>query len=288
MKVVVTGGLGKLGQWVVRELLTKRQGVAHEVTVFDRVSAAADAQIRYLTGDIQNLGQVFGALAGADAVIHLAAVHRYGLTTDDATFQTNVLGTFNVHEAAYRLGIMRVVSTSSESVLGWDYRERDFLPDYLPIDEDHPVRPQDAYGLSKEAGEAIARSYAAKCNMETIVLRPPWIVSPEEMARLRSDGGREAVRFILYGYVDVRDLAEAYRLAIERPLPGHRVLFTTADDSSVREPLCDVLPSFMPEVGPMARVLTGNFSAIANDRAKEALGWQPRRSWRQPPLEGET
>src|SRR5690349_20560836 len=152
MRVVVTGGCGKQGQWVVRELLDDRDGrTPHEVTVFDRVTGPERGPVRYLAGEIRDLGQVFGALVGADAVIHLAAVHKDGIAPNEVTFETNVQGAFNVHEAAWRLGIRRVVSTSSEAILGWDYRLHESAPDYLPIDEDHPIPPHHAYGLSKEA-----------------------------------------------------------------------------------------------------------------------------------------
>ena len=292
MKVVVTGGCGRLGQWVVRALLEEAGGHSpHEVTVFDalagpeqqrrRASPLRDpGPVRYLAGDVQDLGQVAGALDGADVVIHLAALHRAGLATEEVTFRTNVMGTFNVHEAARLTGVQRVVSTSSTAVLGWDFSADDFAPEYLPIDEDHPLRPQDAYGLSKEAGEAIARSYVARCGLEAVVLRPPWIASPEEMDELRLTGGVKPSRFTLFSYVDVRDLAAAYRLAIERPLAGCVVLFTGADDSSVAEPLSDLLPRLAPAVGEMARQLTGSRPALSNDRARKLLGWRPLRSWR--------
>jgi UDP-glucose 4-epimerase len=122
-------------------------------------------------------------LAGAGAVIHLAGVYSHGITTDDVTFHTNVMGSFNVHEAAWRLGIKRVVTLSSEAVLGWAPGSylREHVPDYLPIDENRPYRPQDRYGLSKQAAEAIARSYTARCGMETFLIRAPWIDSPEEL-----------------------------------------------------------------------------------------------------------
>ncbi|HLH21895.1 MAG TPA: NAD(P)-dependent oxidoreductase [Chloroflexota bacterium] len=280
LKVVVTGGLGKLGRWVVAELLDTSGGrPAHIVTVFDRVPGPEDQRVRYLAGDVQDLGQVVGALAGADAVIHLAAVPRPGLTTDDVTFRTNVMGAFNVHEAAYRLGVKRVVSASSQAILGWDYRERDFVPAYLPLDEDHPVQPQDAYGLSKEVTEAIARSYARK-GLETVVLRPNRIMTPEEIAAMAAEGGRAPNGFRMYSYVDVRDCAAAFRLAIERPVPGHTVLFVVADDSCVARPLAEVLPAQMPAIGDLARALTGTRAAILNRRAKEVLGWRPSGSWR--------
>src|SRR5437763_5679453 len=119
MKIVVTGGLGKIGQYVVRELTGENgSGASHQVTVFDRVKGPEQGPVRYITGEIQDLGQAVGVLAGADAVIHLAAVHRQGITTNDVTFRTNVQGTFNVHEAAWRLGIRRVDPTINAPLPG--------------------------------------------------------------------------------------------------------------------------------------------------------------------------
>ena len=280
MRVVVTGGAGKLGQWVVRDLLDDADGrPRHEVTVLDRVPGPAPAGGRWLVGDVEDLGQVVGALSGAEAVIHLAAVPRPGLTTDDVLFRTNVLGAFNVHEAAWRLGIRRVVSAGSQAILGWDYRVRDFAPTYLPVDEDHPVSPQDPYGLSKEVTEAIARSYARR-GMETVVLRPNWVIAPEELEQLRRQGGREPTTFKLYSYIDARDAARAFRLAIEEPVEGGTVLFIVADDSAVAEPLRDVLPRLLPMVGDLGRDLGPGQAAISNARAKRVLGWRPMRSWR--------
>jgi nucleoside-diphosphate-sugar epimerase len=231
-------------------------------------------------GDTLDLGQVMNVLAGADAVIHLAALPAPRYTTDDVTFRTNVLGTFNVHEAAWRLGIHRVVSASSTAALGWVYRERDFLPRYLPIDEDHPLAPQDAYGLSKQVCEDIVRSYAARSGMETVALRPPGVLTPEQLAALRAEGGRRLARFGLGDYVDARDLASAFRLALEQPLAGGTILFAAADDSNLSEPLSVALPRACPEIGDLAKDLTGTASGVSNARAKKRLGWQPRYTWR--------
>jgi nucleoside-diphosphate-sugar epimerase len=272
---------------VVQELVDTSGGrAAHSVTVLDRVPGPERQSVRYLAGDVQDLGQVVGALAGAEAVIHLAAVPRPGQTPDDVTFRTNVMGTYNVHEAAYRLGIKRVVSAGSQAILGWDYRERDFVPEYLPLDEDHPVKPQDAYGLSKEVMEAIARSYARK-GLETVVLRPNRIMTPDEIAAMAAAGGRDATRFLMYSYVDVRDCAAAFRLAIERPVAGGTVLFIVADDHCAPRPLAELLPALMPAIDDTARELTGTRAAISNRRAKEVLGWQPSGSWRDTAPQGE-
>ena len=281
MKIVVTGGLGKLGQYVVQSLLDSTHSCeTHQVPVFDRIQGSVPKGVRLLIGDVLDLGQVYGALAGANAVIHLAGVPQPWTTPDDVVFRTNTLAAFNVHEAASRLGIRRVVSASSEAAVGWTYRRQNFLPDYLPIDENHPLRAQDPYGLSKIVGEEIARSYSA-CGMETVAIRPPWVATPEELEQLRKDGGRKVVDFQLFNYVDVRDAADAFRLAVERPIVGHVALFVANDESSVGEPLNELLPRLYPEISDLAKPLTGERAAASNALAKKILGWSPKHSWRR-------
>jgi nucleoside-diphosphate-sugar epimerase len=276
MKLLLTGGAGKVGQWVVRELLGRE---VYDITVLDRTPGPERGAVKYLIGDIQDLGQVMEAMAGAEAVIHLAAIHNPNIATTSVTYQTNVVGTFNVHHAAFRLGIKRVVSASSNAVVGWSYSQR-FVPDYLPIDETHPLRPEDVYGLSKEIGETIAKSYARK-GLETVMLRPSGVVSPDELEEMKKDGGRQPTGFYAYSYIDARDLAVAFRLAVERSIPGGTVLFVVADDSTVAEPLCDLYPRIMPGIGDKARGLTGSKGAYLNAAAKKLLQWQPVYSWRR-------
>jgi nucleoside-diphosphate-sugar epimerase len=275
MKLLLTGGAGKVGQAIVSELLNNP---AYEITVLDRTPGPERGPVNYLVGDIQDFGQVMEAMAGAEAVMHLAAIHNPNIAPTTVTYQTNVIGTFNVHHAAFRLGVKRVVSASSNAIVGWSYSGR-FLPDYLPIDEDHPLRPEDVYGLSKEIGETIARSYARK-GVETVMLRPSGVVTPEELETIKKDGGRKPRGFYAYSYIDARDLAVAFRLAVERSLPSGTVLFVVADDSTVAEPLCDLYPRLMPAIGDKARNLTGSKGAYSNARAKKLLGWQPAHSWR--------
>jgi nucleoside-diphosphate-sugar epimerase len=231
--------------------------------------------------DVLDLGQVIGAAKGADAIIHLAGIPHPWTMPDEVVFRTNSVATFNIHQAAALLGIKRVVSASSEAALGWTYRREDFLPDYLPVDENHAARAQDPYGLSKVVGEAIARSFSDGFGMETVAIRPPWVCTPEELEGLRSAGGRTVTGFQLFNYVDVRDLAEAFRLAVERPLKGHHVIHVANDDSSVAEPLCTLLPRLYPPIAGLAKGLEGSTAAVSNAKAKSLLGWKPRFSWRQ-------
>jgi nucleoside-diphosphate-sugar epimerase len=274
MKILVTGGQGKVGRFVVQELVDS----GHGVTVFDQIPGPERNAVKYLIGDIQDLGQVMEAMHGAEAVIHLAAIHNPNIATASLVYATNVVGTFNVHHAAFRLGVKRVVTASSNAIVGWSYSEN-FVPDYLPIDEAHPLRPEDVYGLSKEIGETLARSYALK-GLETVSLRPSGVVAPQELEEMKKSGGRKASGFYAYSYVDARDLAVAFRLALERPLAGGTILFVVADDSTIAEPLCQYYPRIKPMIGDKASALTGSRGVYSNARAKDLLGWKPLHSWR--------
>lgn len=276
MRIVVTGGSGKIGSYVARELAA----AGHEVVNFDRAPPPADRPGRWFRGDVDDFGDVLAGLSGADAVAHLAAINMPGIAPNHVVFRTNVLGTYSVHEAAAAIGIRRVVCASSSAVLGWAYREREFAPEYLPVDEDHPLEPQDAYGTAKLCEEQIGRAFASRCGMETIFLRFPGVVTPEAAKALRAEGGVRQTRFDLGAYVDVRDAASAFRCALELPGLQHAAVYVCADDSRCAEPLCNVLPRLMPEIGDMAASLTGTRSGLSNRRAKDLLEWQPRHSWR--------
>ncbi len=266
-----------IGQYVVQEILSG----GHNVIVYDKVPPPANEGVRWVKGDIEDLGEVISGLRGVDAVVHLAAFTMpYRDVPDHVLFRANLLGTYNVHEAAFILGIRRVVSTSSGAALGWTYRTREFMPRYLPVDENHPLSPQDPYGLSKLCGEEVARSYTLKCDMETVALRPAWVMTPEVSDDLRLQGGRNPKKFDLCAYTDVRDLASAYRLAVEIPGLRHEVFFIVGDDSVAKEPLCDVLPRLIPGLGDLAKNLTGIKSGVSNQKAKRMLQWHPRHPWR--------
>ena len=290
MRVVITGGSGRLGQYVIRELFTHN----HAVAALDAIKPRECLCPTY-TVDLMRIDSFIDHFNNADAVVHLARV-RFPYTEngfnlakqkwefadirgDAERFNRNVTITNNVVAAAQACAVKKLVCGSSLAVYGLYYPATDLQPAYLPIDEDHPLRPEDVYGLSKEIGETIARSYARK-GVETVMLRPSGVVTAEELEKIKKDGGRKPTGFYAYSYIDVRDLAVAFRLAVERPLPSGTVLFVVADDSTVAEPLCDLYPRIMPAIGDKARYLTGSKGAYSNARAKKLLGWRPVHSWR--------
>jgi nucleoside-diphosphate-sugar epimerase len=265
----------------VRELVRADGGrTAHNVRIFDRQEPRSEEAADFVAGDVESLAEVLEGCRDSDVIVHLAGIPRNGLAPPDVTYRINVMGSFNVHEAATLLRIPRVVSAGSEAALGWVYRSHDFTPEYLPIDERHPLQPQDTYGLSKQVLELIAKSYTLRAGLVTIVLRPPWIATPDDLEELAQNGGREVTDFRLYNYLDVRDLASAIRCAVEVPLVGHHALFVAADDTSVAEPLSELMRRTLPSIGEMAEKLTETTPSVSNQRAKELLGWAPVYSWR--------
>lgn len=277
MKVAITGGTGKMGQYVA-DAVTAKEGVDCVRVISRHVTDSSIPHVEYLLGDITDLGQTVEALSGVDAVMHLAAIRKPGIVTDQQTFVANVVGTFNVFEAAYRLGIPRVIYASSSAVYGYDYRTRPIKFDYLPLDESHPTRPQDVYGLSKLFGESIGQSYVDRCEMNVVALRAPWIVSPQEVETLLRNGGRTPHARDILAYIDVRDLADACVLALSDNITGFEIFNICADDTSIKEETSVALARLAPELSHLAEGLAGRSSPVSNRKAKNTLGWQPT-SW---------
>lgn len=277
MKIVVTGGSGRLGRYLLSELAQH----GHDVTVCDLVPP--EGEYRFLRADVLNLGALDWAFAGAEGVVHLAAIPHPLEDAPDQVFAVNTQGTFNVLEAAARAGVRRVAIASSDSALGFGFRQRDFGPDYLPLDEDHPRYPQDPYSLSKAFAEDLAAAFTRRSGLQTICLRPCWIWFPE-----RDEGYRAAVDDPrlhwkgLWVYVDARDVARAFRLAVEAPdLPDHSVCYVSAADLAAREETLTLIDRFYPGVPRVDRAhLAGHRSVINGRRAERLLGFRPQYSWR--------
>ena len=173
-KILVTGGSGKAGRWVVAEFLQH----SYEVISCD---TRPSTQVHTVRADLTDLGQAFGVLEGKDAVVHLAAIPWPGEHTPEVVFHNNVMSTFNVLQAACVLGIRRIVLAGSESSLGFPFAFRPITPQYLPIDEEHPLLAQDAYGLGKMTGELLADGFARRePELSIVTLRFSYIIPPDD------------------------------------------------------------------------------------------------------------
>jgi len=248
-KVLVTGGAGLLGRYVVAELQDRCT-----VTVLDR-RAAGD---RSLIGDVTDPEAVRAAAMGQQAVIHIAAVPNIWSSDAETIMRVNVLGTWNVFRAAEAAGVRRVVLCSSDSVFGFTVREGRMLPPlYAPVDFAHPLQATDPYALSKVLGEEIARSFAAR-GVEVIVLRPVFVAYPEmaDEIRLRArdperyrgpmaGGPSSAGGGPLWHHIDPRDAARAFRLALLLPAPRFERFVLSAEVTLAPEPTVARLERFL-------------------------------------------
>jgi nucleoside-diphosphate-sugar epimerase len=275
-KVVITGGSGMLGKWVVKHFV--EQG--YDVLNAD-IRPPEEPLCPTLIVDLNDLGEVYGVLAGADAVVHLAAIPAGGIKTSEVTFRNNVMSTYNVLEAAAGLGIRKAVIASSESSYGIVFAVNRFGPDYVPVDEAHPQLPQDSYGLSKIVNEQTADMFHRRTGMQVVSLRLGNVIPPERYELFPSFINKPEERDrILWSYIDTRDAAEACRLAVEAEGLGSVALNLTADDTSMAVPSRDLLAARYPEVGDFREPMSSHETLLSSEKAKKLLGWQPKFAWR--------
>jgi nucleoside-diphosphate-sugar epimerase len=273
MNVVVTGSSGKAGRAVVAALLEHD----HDVRAVDLV-APAEATAPFTAADVTDFGQTVECLSGgANAVVHLAAIPAPGLRTEATTFRTNMVSTYNVFEAARVLGLDRVVWASSETILGLPFEREQ--PVYAPIDEEHPPFPESSYALSKLAGEELARQFRRWTGTSHVALRFSNIMEPGDYEGFPSfwDDARRR-RWNLWGYVDVRDVAESCRLALEADVGAEHFIIAAAD-TVMNRPSRELMAEVFPEVRytPTA----GDYDTLLSiEKARARLGYEPRHSWR--------
>jgi nucleoside-diphosphate-sugar epimerase len=277
MDILVTGGSGLVGGFVVEELLQ----AGHRVTVLDRVPP--QQRVPFIRADILRLGDLTWAFEGQQAIIHLAAIPNPLNDPPQRIMETNVMGTFNVLEAAAQIGVPKVVIASTDSALGFVFATHGFSPEHLPIDEQHPLKPQDPYGLSKAIDEEMCRAYTDRYRMATICVRICFIWDTRTVMDHR--GWVEDVeerRQGIWVYTDARDAAQAFRLAAEAQGLEHEAFFVPADDGMTLVPTAELIERYFASVPVDWAAVAGDYwSLISNRKAKELLGYQPQYSWRQ-------
>lgn len=277
MKVLVTGGSGAVGKYIVDELIQHH----HVVGVLDLVPPKRK-DVTFHCVDILTLDDVCDTVQGYDVVVHTAGIPHPLNDPPEKVFTVNVNGTFHVLEAAARNGIQKVVFTSSESTLGFAFMTHRMTPEYIPIDEHHPLRPQDPYGVSKVLAEHLCKSYSARYGMRTVCLREPWIWLPEEqMIPFYKQLVEQYNGWYknLWAYVHVYDVARAHRLAVEKNLDTlHEVFFITAAENWTGRNSKDLLKEYYPEVQRFDPEFSGARTIISHRKAQLVLGYEPKFS----------
>lgn len=275
MRVVVTGAAGLLG----RAVAAACAAAGHDVRALDRVTPP-DGPWERATADLADLGAAAQLVAGAEAVVHCAAIPRPTGRAPAEIFTVNLGSVYAVVEAARLAGVRRFVYASSFAVLGFPFGRPLPRPAFLPIDESHPVAPLEVYGLSKWLGEEIVAATARAGAFAALSLRLPWLQSPETFAaEVGPRRGTAAAAEDLWAYLDLRDAAAAFVAALAWEGTGHQPLYVSAADTYEARPTAELLAAAFPGV-ELRAPLAGHAAVIDGGRAAAVLGFRPRHSWR--------
>jgi nucleoside-diphosphate-sugar epimerase len=278
MRIAVTGGSGKLGRHVLRRLTDD----GHQVLNLDRAGTRSPG---LLVVDLRNYGQVVDALLGVDdrhdgfdAVVHLGAIPAPGILPDAATFENNMLSTYNVFQAARRAGIKKVVYASSETVLGLPF---DIEPPYIPVDEEYPPRPESTYSLVKTLEERMAVELTRwDPELSITGLRFSNVMDESDYARFPSfDDDATLRKWNLWGYIDGRDGAQAVARALENAKPGFEAFIIANADTVMGRSSASLAAEVFPGV-KVTKELGEHETMLSIDKARRLLGFEPEHSWR--------
>jgi nucleoside-diphosphate-sugar epimerase len=273
MRIVVTGGSGKAGRWVVRDLRER----GHDVLNVD-LAHDGSAHGQCILVDLTDLGQCRDVIDGADAVVHLAAIPAPEIRPEGETFRNNTVSTYNVFAAATAAGVRRVVWASSETVLGLPF---DTPPLFAPIDETTEPRPESSYALSKLAGETMAVQFARRWGIPFVGLRISNIMEPRDYEAFPAWQDDPTIRkWNLWGYVDARDVAQAVRRGLEADTTGAEVCIVAAADTTMVRPSAELMAEVFPSV-PLRRPIEGRGTLLAIEKARSLLGYEPEHRWQE-------
>ncbi|WKN30311.1 NAD(P)-dependent oxidoreductase [Porifericola rhodea] len=291
-RIFFTGGSGKAGRHVVPYLL--EQG--HRVMNVD-LKPLDHPGVDNLIADITDSGQMFNAMSSYagldeleggngvphfDAVVHFAAVPRILINPDNKTFSVNTIGTYNVIEAAVKLGIKKIIIASSETTYGICFSDGQTNPDVLPLEEDYDVNPMDSYGLSKVLNEKTARAFQRRSGYDIYALRIGNVIEPHEYAELFPDYLKhpEVRRRNAFCYIDARDLGQIVDLCIQKDGLGYQVFNAGNDHNGAIIPSKELAERFFPGV-PLSRELEEHEALYSNRKIREVLGFKEQHNWRK-------
>jgi UDP-glucose 4-epimerase len=270
--IVVTGGSGRLGAYVVDRLKQK-----FAVTVLDIAPPKASG-VRHLNVDILDLARLTEAFKGIDSIIHLAAVPNPRTSTPQACFTVNTQGTWTMLQAAEDAGVRRAIVASSDSATGLHYNPKNWPPQYLPVDEGHPIRPSEVYSLTKEITESICRCFAVRGKIEVLAIRPAHIVFEPEYPELVARGA-DIQNYHLWGHVAPQDVAQGFERALELKDGSYDCFFIGGRDGLNERPTLELFKErfgFEPVVRkPEIYAALPNAGIFDISHSCDKLGYEP-------------
>lgn len=291
MRVLFTGGSGKAGKHVVPYLLAQ----GHRVVNADLVPLDCEG-VDNLTVDIADSGQVFNALTSYanfdeldpgtgvpkfDAIVHFAAIPRILIKPDNETYRINTMSTYNVLEAAVKLGIKKVIFASSETTYGVCFADGERKPEYIPLDEEHPVVPEDSYAMSKVVNEVTAKSFHQRSGFDIYGIRINNVIEPHEYAQDFPTyiANPDMRRRNFFAYIDARDLGQMVDLMLHKDGLGFQIFNAANEGHSVDMTTSEIIKRYYQGV-PQARDMDVDETFFSIKKAKDLLGFEPVHNWR--------
>jgi nucleoside-diphosphate-sugar epimerase len=290
-RIIFTGGTGKAGRHAVQHLRDKGYSILNvDLKPLDI------AGVNTLIADLADSGQAFNALTthfgfegydeGAppkapDAVVHFAAIPRVMIEPDNKTFSANVISTYNVIEAAMKLGVRKVIIASSETTYGVCFAEGDKDYHSFPLTEDYDSDPMDSYGLSKVVNEKTARAFAMRYGADIYALRIGNVIEPHEYANfpgyLANPPSRKRNA---WSYIDARDLGEIVHLCLQKDGLGYQVFNAVNDTITADLPTPEFLAKYAPNT-PVTRPMGPDEAPLSNQKIRDVLGFRESHPWRK-------
>lgn len=290
MRILFTGGTGKAGRHAVAYLLEQDHSVLNvDLKPLDLPG------VDNLIADITDSGQMFNAMSSYanfaelepgtgvprfDAVVHFAAVPRILINTDNETFRVNTMGTYNVIEAATKLGIKKIIIASSETTYGVCFADGEVDPPYLPVDEECPIDPPDSYALSKVVNEKTAQAFHRRTGVDIYALRIGNVIEPHEYTENFPDYFENPAvrRRNIFCYIDARDLGQIVDLCLKTDGLGFQIFNAGNDNNSANRPAAELAATYFPNA-PLKHELEGEEALYSNRKIREVLGFKEQHNW---------
>jgi len=290
MRILFTGGSGKAGKHSINYLVEH----GHSLLNLDQVNLE-HPKVLTRFADITDAGQVFDVMGSYanydeldkaigipkfDAVVHFAAIPRLLMTSDNECYRVNTLGTYNVIDAAIKMGVQKVIFASSETTYGICFADGELKPNYLPIDEEHPTIPEDSYAMSKVVNEATAKSFQRRSGIDIYGLRINNVIEPHEYIEnfpkfLKDPDLR---RRNIFSYIDARDLGQMVQKCLNTDGLGFQIFNASNDDHSVSLSSKELIDRYYKDVPIQSDKIPQSF--YSNEKAKRLLGFKPEHCWR--------